>query len=547
MIEKSIPLVIILGLLLCYFFAPKIFWWVVRGLVTGFDQMVTRLANSAFLRFFCGQKKTRSQKDTDEWTANLLHHLEKQKAGSEGGNETREPAKSTEPLTPTEPPTTPPSEPETPAKDGGNGSVVDQPESVKLKQNRLDTLVIRVNVLAFLLALLMISFGAWRGSNPLSFSDLSKINTVSAGMSLLLIQIIYMTLAVDSVRLNEQAIILAFGAFVRFGRKGLNIVPPFFCEIIKATTAVIEKDVPDEPGKIWHGDATKGDGKVPDGLTPAVRVAFAPAPPTNSTDVMMDDGRVVSIPSDDPYRERNMAEIEGSYGWRITNLRTFVEKFGNKNPVAKAQKQLDDCAVAVLTHELPSITAAEAMMRMEYMSSRVTGELKQISQGWGVEIDFFRLKPFIFSHELGISVREASEAVAKKTTKIRESEAEREALTNTGIGKANAHREFLNATADGQAKTAKVASTPAGQFAMAVNAIQTGLETARAVIVPEGNIFGAIAGATEMMRQFPITTPDGTTDTPESAEAKPEPKPVTEKTPHIPTPRKSGGRKKSRR
>ncbi len=376
-----------------------------------------------------------------------------------------------------------------------------------------------VNLALFGTAVLMILFGRSTGS---WWDTLSQVNLETGGVLILLIQVFHALNSVKNVNLNQQAILLLFGAFVKYVEPGLIYVPWGFCRLLRATTETIEKDVPADSRFIDHSDVTDqttgGTGVIRKGYFPPIRVTFAPAKAAETIEV---GGERITIPADDPYGKRNTAEVEFSYGFEIYDYARVVKRFGTDDPIGKAKNQLDDVGIGVVNDELSRMTTARAMMSQSAVANKIRDTQSTESADWGVQILFVRLKPFGFSHKLNTAVRQAAESFALKQAVVVASEGERERLTNVGTGTAEAERLLLEARAKGEAALAKVAETPGGKYAMAVREIGQAVTAARAVVVPGDNLLGAVASAAALVKQVGDVTETGTTGSASGSNTRP--------------------------
>ncbi len=384
-------------------------------------------------------------------------------------------------------------------------------------------LIIVINVLV----LVSIFTGLYMSDSPQGaswFETLSTVNGDSIWTTLLLFYIVHLGLSLKSIGVDEQAMLLFFGRFVGFLGSGPAYVPFGLFQVIRAPKGIIEKDLPADPRKIWHGDETKTDGKVPKGYFPATRVTFAPKP---EDDVTLESlGKRNTIPEDDAYLQRTTASVEASYGWIIKDLRKFVEKFGLDTPIVQAQRQMDDAATGSYNSIFSSITAAEAIPKTTEVAGIVKETLSTISEEWGIEVSYFNIKPLKFSHDTNKSVSEVAESLQKKKTMINLSEGKKTELTNVGKGAAAAEKAMLTARAAGNKKLAETANTPEGRFAMAAQVAQKATEGARLIIVPDNNLFGAAAGVGEMVRKFDSSDSSTPQATPVPTVSKPKTPPA---------------------
>lgn len=370
------------------------------------------------------------------------------------------------------------------------------------------------NSIILAISLFMIINGIILGQHT-SNKTILTINTFSFGVTLLLLQIIHLGLSLQSVLENRSAMLLKFGAYAGDVKPGLVYVFWPFYKLISVTKNMIEKDIPDSPEKIFHGDLTaeNSSGVVPEGKVPALRITFAAPEDDKNHPVIVNDptkrrdpitGKQptmeLNIPKDDAYYKRNTTEIEASFGFCVTNLRLFYEIIGD---VDNASNSMKDHAISGLNSRLPKFTLAEALLRLDELGDDMKAELTDYSEHWGICVVFFRFKNPNISHTLNSAVSNvAVEGENLKSTRFKAA-GERETLTQRGRGNADANADLLASTAQGLKDIAEVSSTPGGAYAMTVNAAEKALSAAKAVIVPSDNLFGAIAGAAEVLKKIP--------------------------------------------
>jgi regulator of protease activity HflC (stomatin/prohibitin superfamily) len=377
---------------------------------------------------------------------------------------------------------------------------------------------ILVNLIVIALSLLMITIG-----------------TTYLGVTILLLQLVHIGLSLRIVLENRLAMLLQLGAYAGDVKPGLIYVLWPVSQLITVTKNMIERDIPDSPENIFHGDLTEetSDGLVPEGSTPALRITFAPPQPLkdgadgyevtiNDPKDRPKDGREpikikVIIPKDDAYFRRNTTEVEASFGYCVTNLRLFYEKIGS---VDNASQSMNDHAIAGLNTQLPKFTLAEAFLRLDEFASDMVYALTEYSDEWGIKVIFFRFKHPGVSHALNSAV--SGVAVASENLKTTRFTAEgiKTTLTETGRGNANSNADMLSSTAQGLRDIAAVAANPGGAYAMTVNAAEKALVAAKTVIVPSNNLFGMIASAADVLKNIPNQPQAGQPDQTPQAETE---------------------------
>lgn len=347
--------------------------------------------------------------------------------------------------------------------------------------------LICINISVFVLSLTMIDLGkTWS-----SWETLSKLNWTTAGVTLLLLHMLYTLASLSSINLSQQVILLFFGKFVRDVKPGLVYTPRGFCRLIVAPKAMFARDLPADPTLIDHGDLQEEKRTVKEGFVTPLRVTFLP-PPENGVEIAESTPKRI-ISKDDPYNCRLTAEVEASYGFRIINLRKFYEKIKDLNLAAS---DMDDVTTAELTNQLSVLTPAEALTKLEEVSTKVADTLTEYvkDKDWGVEVSFTRIKMLGFPHDLNKAVAGIPTARAKKEATILESEGTMQKLTNVGEGTANAIQFALDAKAEGLAKMAEVAKDDNGRFAMlAASAVEAASFRNFAVVNPNDLIGGLLA------------------------------------------------------
>jgi regulator of protease activity HflC (stomatin/prohibitin superfamily) len=320
------------------------------------------------------------------------------------------------------------------------------------------------------------------------------------------------------VKTNRLAGLLVFGRYVKDLEAGLHYAPPGITQIIHVTKEVIESDLPDSPEFIYHGDPTAkkpdgspGDGKIPAGMTPALRFPFPGKEATKDVEVTIkvpqEDGTekeiVYTIPKDDSLLKRQTAEVEISYGFRVRNLRSFYEAVGN---VDNAKRDMDDHTIGGFNSRMLKCTLAENLYRLEQTCSEVKKELSEYSKDWGIEVTFARLKPIGLSHQYNTALTLRAAAIEDKKTTITKSEAEREARQNKGRGDGSYNQSVLEGTAAGQKALIEASKLDDGRT-QAIQAVGNALKNANLVVAPQDNLLGAVASIPSVLKAVSPTQP----------------------------------------
>lgn len=328
------------------------------------------------------------------------------------------------------------------------------------------------------------------------------------GAGLLLLHIIYTLKSVERVELGEQGVLLRFGAFVDNLEPGLVYAPLWIYEVVTATTASINDELPANPEDIYYGDPNEEEGErkgvIPPKKFAPIRVTFAPK-----------KSGLTGIPEDDPFNRRMSVEVSMPYSWKIINLRQFIETIGDEE---SAKGLISDTAVAVFTDEFSRMTVAEAMQNLEAVSQKVKTALDLVCEPWGVIIVSTRIKPFGISHKLNKAIAGVPTAEQNKLSTIIDSQATATATINQGKANAEAEYEMLSARAEGNADQALVAQTSAGKYSMLVDAAVKAASNRNFAVVGEGNLVGGLLGLREVWDRV-----GGSQSSPESPTASNEP------------------------
>lgn len=332
----------------------------------------------------------------------------------------------------------------------------------------------------------------------------------------------YLWLSAERINQDVLAGRLSLGKFTEELNPGLNLIWAGFDEIVEVSTNTHEQDVPASPEFIDHVDRSKpkadgspGDGVPPPGMVPALRVTFLEKVPeekdgvkqpievkstTNSDGTPRPPVVIGVVPPDDSFLKRQTAEYEASFGFIVKrrHLQTFYTTIGD---VEKAKRNMMDFVISVLSGELQRHCLAEAMLLKDEIEAKVRVQLKSFcEEAWGIEVTFFRMKPFTFSHDFNKELSNAAAANETAKAMIRISEGEMQKRIKEGTGSAKAEQMMLDARTESFRKMAEIAKTPEGQFVMANDAARA-IAKASTVIVPSGDVFGSVLGVANVMQR----------------------------------------------
>lgn len=330
---------------------------------------------------------------------------------------------------------------------------------------------------------------------------------------ILLLGVTYVALSLQTVQMNRLSGRLRFGRYVENLEPGLHLIWYGIDSVLHVTKNTIESDMPDSPENIYHGDPTAkkadgspGDGVVPEEKTPAIRVIFAEKVIKEPIDVKVTKGdkEIVlgTIFPENSLLKPQAAEIEFSYGFTVKNLETFYTITGG---VDNAIRNMNDHAHAGFTNRLQRLSLAEATLMLDYISLEVLNDLQTLSSTWGIEVGFVRLKTLGLSHEYNSTRTGTASAVEVAKQTVITAESKRTEGIKLGEAEASKERNMLFARAEGFQRTAEIASTPGGQFAMVNDTMRQGMKQGT-LIVPQDNLFGIAAGIAKIVDKNQGTT-----------------------------------------
>lgn len=306
------------------------------------------------------------------------------------------------------------------------------------------------------------------------------------GYTMAVIQVLYTLFSLRSVGPTEQGLLLFFGKPVKEVGSGLVYTPLGILNLIVETKNNMQDELPAEPELIYHGD----DPTPPEGFFMPIRITFGPRATLTDGDPSNDPA--ARIPVDDPYNKRLTAEVTPVITWRISSLKTFIEKVGS---VENARKQMEDMAIAVFTEEFSQMTPAAALQRLNAVSKKLRNALEECVKDWGIEIVDAKIKPFGFSHALNSSVVMLSVAEQEAKQTATRAEGEKIRLTKEGEGRGLAAKAEYTGQAEGLEKMAAAANKPGGKLAMTTEAARIAYQNAKYSIIPPNNLAGLVAGA----------------------------------------------------
>lgn len=223
--------------------------------------------------------------------------------------------------------------------------------------------------------------------------------------------------------------------FVPVGIFSLEVAPAIF----------IQNELPSDPENIF-----RGDGKVPPGKFPPIRIPFGL--PTEE--------------NDDPYDHRMTQEVVPVVTWRIDDFVKFLTTIGS---VEEARGQMEDTAVAMLTEAFAKITPAVALLKLEVHSENLREAIDKRVDGWGIELKSVKIKAINFNHELNAAILSVPQATVNAKATIITAEAKKRQLGLEGEGAGAAEKAIL----DGRTAGIKNMASELGLSASSILAAET--------------------------------------------------------------------------
>ena len=215
---------------------------------------------------------------------------------------------------------------------------------------------------------------------------------------------------------------------------GFVFVPALFCTLKTDTRNVIQDELPADPEKIWRAPETGGDGKVPPGMFPPIRVTFGPPGPN--------DG----IPKDDPYNMRMTAEVVPVVIWEIKDYIRFRAVVGS---IKEARKQMADTAATLFNALFANMTPAAAMKGLDVHSETLRGTIDDKVEHWGINLRTAEIKAINYSHALNTAVLSIPKATVTAKATVIDAEGKKTAQILAGEGKGGAEKATLIGRTEG--------------------------------------------------------------------------------------------------
>jgi len=315
----------------------------------------------------------------------------------------------------------------------------------------------------------------------IKFNDFLFEAEWNAGGLLLVLQILYMTASVRTVREYERAGLFFLGRPVLLFDSGPALAPLFLTSLEKLPRAEIQQEHPGNPEKIFRNEDKE---QVPDGMVPPIRITFAPetnqaviariksdiANPEYEKDLRRFE--MIIPPEDDPLNVRTTQEVSFITRYKIDNPIDFIQNIGSRE---NADEQIKDLGVGVLTQEFGKITLAFAIANQVYYNWLLTRAIRWMveEKKWGVDFVLGQIKLFGLDHDTNSKLAELTRSKAERKATVTKAEGERDKRRLEGEGDRLGEQARIDGRTDGYKRQMAELGVPA----MAV----LGAETARVI------------------------------------------------------------------
>lgn len=254
------------------------------------------------------------------------------------------------------------------------------------------------------------------------------------GLAIFLGVIIYTVASFDDVGPTELGVRIFFGRpldNVKSGFVFLPAAPERILSLRKETCEIIQNEFPGEPENVF-----RGDGDVPPGKVPPIRIPFGKPDP-------QDGGGALD---QDPLSLRLTEEVVIVVRWRIKDYAKFLPVMITTD---NAAKQLEDLCVATLSREFGQVTIDRVIANYMKYNDTLTTDIQIATTTWGIELESARVKVINLSHDLNRAIQSIAENTARGKSEVIKAEAAKQAAIRDGEGKGIAAKNILTGRTDG--------------------------------------------------------------------------------------------------
>lgn len=268
-----------------------------------------------------------------------------------------------------------------------------------------------------------------------------KIEThgANAGKIILALVVAYMIFSFRIIHQGEVGMMSVLGTPKKNVGPGFYFTPAGLVQIRIVAGTMFQDELPADSEKIF-----RGDGAVPDGMFPPIRVKFGQPGPTNGADP--EENKINTSLKEDPYNVAMVAEVVPVACWNVDNPMKFFATMGS---IENCKRILTDKTIETFGDEFAKMTPARAMLKLKAISEGLEKTLEKEAEekDWGIKINDAYVKPIIFTHELNTAVVKVSVAQQNAKAVIHEAEGNAKAV------KITANAEKMRLTTTGLAKT----------------------------------------------------------------------------------------------
>lgn len=280
------------------------------------------------------------------------------------------------------------------------------------------------------------------------------------GIALFFAIILYTIASFRTIGPTELGARIFLGKPIDQVSSGFVFIPFGIFTLQTETRLIIQMELPSEPENIYREPEVGGDGKVPEGKFPPIRIPFG-RPADEGSSFVLDR---------DPLNQRLIEEVVPIIRWRITNYVKFLTVIGDKE---QARNQIEDLCVSVLSREFGQVTPSQVTADYQKYNTILTNEIKRSIGTWGITLESAKIKVINFSRSLNKAIQTIAENTAKGKAAIIEAEGLKKAAILDGEGKGAAEKAILDGRTGGLKKMKDDLGLPSEAI--------IGAETARAI------------------------------------------------------------------
>lgn len=298
------------------------------------------------------------------------------------------------------------------------------------------------------------------------------------GLAMFLALVLYTIASLRQIGPTEIGARIFLGKPIDNVSSGFVFVPLFVFKLGKETKLIIQNEFPGEPKDIYREPKDGGDGIIPPGKVPPIRIPFGN--PGEQTCFVLEC---------DPLNQRLIEEVSPVVRWRINDYVKFLTTIGDRD---SAERQMEDLCVATLSREFGKVTPAQVIEDYPKYNKTLTDEINDAIETWGITVESARVKVINFSRDLNKAVQTIAEETAKGKAEVIKAEGLKKSAILAGEGAGGAEKAVLEGRTAGLKKMAEDLGL-SGEMILAA-------ETARAITSNPGQktIIAGSSGFSEL-------------------------------------------------